>query len=273
MKSLPSNRWGGRSGEIFVSPTLKVTDWSSCLKVISSPCTSIRALTVLKNGLPKINETLGHVQRASAKLISEVRFRKFSINFKDKRSSFSRIFSLFTLDGYGKVALVLGMTTGSSTWTIGVGLFDFLRKKAPCPFVTSFQLPPPKVELSPSYETSAICLRDVFLDVILGNCSIGKSDNYNMSGPPPQEQTLLNRFYGSGCWNGRYCLSRSRALTISFNSATSGDTPEVEALVLTLATMALLRELRTLDLLSMMLEQSAGLLSKKLPPAAEFKES
>ncbi|GJW50645.1 hypothetical protein Tco_0091996 [Tanacetum coccineum] len=65
-------------------------------------------------------------------------------------------------------------------------------------------------------------------------------DNYDMSGQPP--------------------------------AATSGDTPEVEALVLTLATMALLRELRTLDLLSMMLEQSAGLLSKKLPPAAEFKK-
>ncbi|GJW96812.1 hypothetical protein Tco_0178620 [Tanacetum coccineum] len=42
-------------GEFFVSPTLKVTDWSSCLKVISSPCTSIKALAVLKNGLPKIN--------------------------------------------------------------------------------------------------------------------------------------------------------------------------------------------------------------------------
>ncbi|GJU95308.1 hypothetical protein Tco_1320064 [Tanacetum coccineum] len=74
---------------------------------------------------------------------------------------------------------------------------------------------------------------------------------------------------GAGTRIGDVCLSRSRARTISFNSATSGDTLEVEALVLTLATMALLRELRTLDLLSMMLEQSAGLLSKKLPPAAE----
>ncbi|GKD00874.1 hypothetical protein Tco_1171148 [Tanacetum coccineum] len=46
----------------------------------------------------------------------------------------------------------------------------------------------------------------------------------------------------SGAGAGDVCLSRSRALTISFNSATSGDTPEVEALVLTLATMALLRE-------------------------------
>ncbi|GJS31032.1 hypothetical protein Tco_0491652 [Tanacetum coccineum] len=46
----------------------------------------------------------------------------------------------------------------------------------------------------------------------------------------------------AGAGTGDVCLSRSRALTISFNSATSGDTPEVEALVLTLATMALLRE-------------------------------
>ncbi|GJR67930.1 hypothetical protein Tco_0013995 [Tanacetum coccineum] len=57
---------------------------------------------------------------------------------------------------------------------------------------------------------------------------------------------------------GDVCLSRSRARTISFNSETSGDTPEVEAFVLTLATMALLRELRTLDLLSMMLEHFSG---------------
>ncbi|GJR03452.1 hypothetical protein Tco_0526436 [Tanacetum coccineum] len=41
MKSLPSN--GVRVGEV----------------VISSPCTSIKALAVLKNGLPKINGTLG----------------------------------------------------------------------------------------------------------------------------------------------------------------------------------------------------------------------
>ncbi|GJT57294.1 hypothetical protein Tco_0992348 [Tanacetum coccineum] len=58
-------------------------------------------------------------RRASAKLSSKWRFRKISMNFKAKRSSFSRIFSLFTLDGYGKVVLVLGMTTGSSSWTIG----------------------------------------------------------------------------------------------------------------------------------------------------------
>ncbi|GJY47933.1 hypothetical protein Tco_0437889 [Tanacetum coccineum] len=86
-------------------------------------------------------------------------------------------------------------------------------------------------------------------------------------------QTLLNRLlWEQELGTGDVCLSRSRALTMSFNSAISGDTPEVEAFVLTLATIALLRELRTLDLLSMMLEQSAGLLSKKLPPAAEFKE-
>ncbi|GJU84094.1 hypothetical protein Tco_1291640 [Tanacetum coccineum] len=49
----------GRWENFFISPTLKVTDWSSCLKVIFSPCTSIKALAVLKNGLPKINWTLG----------------------------------------------------------------------------------------------------------------------------------------------------------------------------------------------------------------------
>ncbi|GJU99393.1 hypothetical protein Tco_1328664 [Tanacetum coccineum] len=55
-------------------------------------------------------------------------------------------------------------------------------------------------------------------------------------------QLCSTAFTGAGAGTGDVCLSRSRALTISFNSATSGDTPEVEALVLTLATMALLRE-------------------------------
>ncbi|GJR97203.1 hypothetical protein Tco_0269377 [Tanacetum coccineum] len=73
-------------------------------------------------------------RRASAKLSSKWRFRKISMNFKAKRSSFSRIFSLFTLDGYGKVALVLGMTTGSSTWTIGVGRLGNSVRKVTCPF-------------------------------------------------------------------------------------------------------------------------------------------
>ncbi|GJV47683.1 hypothetical protein Tco_1437895 [Tanacetum coccineum] len=36
----------------------------------------------------------------------------------------------------------------------------------------------------------------------------------------------------AGAGTGDVCLSRSRALTISFNSATSGDTPEVEALAI-----------------------------------------
>nr|GFC75255.1 hypothetical protein [Tanacetum cinerariifolium] len=53
----------------------------------------------------------------------------------------------------------------------------------------------------------------------------------------------------------------------------SSDTLEVEAVVLTLATTGLLREYRTLDLLSMIPKQSRGILSRKLPPAAEFKES
>nr|GFD05474.1 hypothetical protein [Tanacetum cinerariifolium] len=81
--------------------------------------------------------------------------------------------------------------------------------------------------------------------------------------------TLLNCFHGS---KRITFLSKSNALTISFNSATSGDMSEVEAAVLTLATTGLLREYRTLDLLSMMLKHSRGILSRKLPPAAEFKD-
>ncbi|GJU09087.1 hypothetical protein Tco_1125517 [Tanacetum coccineum] len=61
-----------------------------------------------------------------------------------------------------------------------------------------------------------------------------------MSGHHRRYKLAQTAFTGAGA--GDVCLSRSKALTISFNSATSGDTPEVEALVLTLVTMALLRD-------------------------------
>ncbi|GJT27384.1 hypothetical protein Tco_0907659 [Tanacetum coccineum] len=68
-------------------------------------------------------------------------------------------------------------------------------------------------------------------------------------------------------------LSWSKAFHIFFKLRISEEIPGVEVLALTLATTGLLRELRTLDLLSMILRQSRGILSKKLPPAAEFNES
>ncbi|GJZ99853.1 hypothetical protein Tco_0672404 [Tanacetum coccineum] len=83
---------------------------------------------------------------------------------------------------------------------------------------------------------------DVILDVI---SVIVVSVSWTVTidvGPPQVTQLCSTAFTGAGAGTGDVCLSRSRALTISFNSATSGDTPEVEALVLTLATMALLRE-------------------------------
>ncbi|GJR90417.1 hypothetical protein Tco_0214428 [Tanacetum coccineum] len=102
-------------------------------------------------------------------------------------------------------------------------------------------------------------------------------DNYDIEWAPTAVKTFAQHaLYGSGSWKLKRMSAcpENRALTISFNSATSEILREVESgSVSLLATMALLRELRTLDLLSMMLEQSAGLLSKKLPPAAEFKES
>ncbi|GJR77057.1 hypothetical protein Tco_0089422 [Tanacetum coccineum] len=58
-----------------------------------------------------------------------------------------------------------------------------------------------------------------------------------------------------------------------FCSATSDETAEVEELVLTLATTALLHDWQTLYMLSMIFRHSRGILSRKLPPAAEFNES
>ncbi|GJX38746.1 hypothetical protein Tco_0252049 [Tanacetum coccineum] len=77
----------------------------------------LRSMSFVVQKLSDIGANLGMCRRASAKLSSKWRFRKISMNFKAKRSSFSRIFSLLTLDGYGKLIFVLGMTTGSSTWT------------------------------------------------------------------------------------------------------------------------------------------------------------
>ncbi|GJZ20992.1 hypothetical protein Tco_0558031 [Tanacetum coccineum] len=58
---------------------------------------------------------------------------------------------------------------------------------------------------------------------------------YDMKGHHHRTTTFSTFFTGAGAGTGigDVCLSRSRARTISFNSETSGDTPEVEALVLT----------------------------------------
>nr|GFA39458.1 DNA/RNA polymerases superfamily protein [Tanacetum cinerariifolium] len=66
---------------------------------------------------------------------------------------------------------------------------------------------------------------------------------------------------------------RSNALTMSLSSATSDEMAGVEEFEFTLVTTALARDCRTFDLLSMIFKQSEGILSKKLPPTAEFNES
>nr|GFA97163.1 hypothetical protein [Tanacetum cinerariifolium] len=66
---------------------------------------------------------------------------------------------------------------------------------------------------------------------------------------------------------------RSNALTMSLSSATSDEMAGVEEFEFTLATTALARDCQTFDLLSIIFKQSEGILSKKLPPAAEFNES
>ncbi|GJY30522.1 hypothetical protein Tco_0414017 [Tanacetum coccineum] len=201
-------------------------------------------------------------RRASAKLSSKWRFRKFSMNFKAKRSSFSRIFSLFTLDGYVK-CFGLGMTM---VHQLGYQRLDvywyFVRKHSV--LVTRLKLPPTGDGIcGPSYETPLWCIPTILVlfwfqrsDCWLGCCVAGRKTGGLISfaicggcsrtlryewAPPQVTQLCSTALTGAGAGTGDVCLSRSRALTISFNSATSGDTPEVEALALTLATMALLR--------------------------------
>ncbi|GJV87688.1 hypothetical protein Tco_1531626 [Tanacetum coccineum] len=150
MKSLPSMIEVGEVGinyrsskvvefpveKFFVSPTLKVTVWSSCLKVIFSPCTSIKALAVLKNGLPKINGTLG------VDII--VNYHKISRKIEE--------WPLIDAAPYRpgpSIHPILGnhtaMTTGSSTFGLlgWLDVFGTSVRKPPYPFVSLFsQLPP-----------------------------------------------------------------------------------------------------------------------------------
>ncbi|GJU28859.1 hypothetical protein Tco_1172448 [Tanacetum coccineum] len=87
-----------------------------------------------------------------------------------------------------------------------------------------------------SFCSFSTTLRDVFLDEISVNDANGSADQLRYEWAPPQVTQLCSTaFTGAGAGIGDICLSRSRALTMSFNSATSGDTPEVEVLVLTLA--------------------------------------
>ncbi|GJV30827.1 hypothetical protein Tco_1391227 [Tanacetum coccineum] len=68
--------------------------------------------------------------------------------------------------------------------------------------------------------------------------------------PKLEVEAWLDFDFGEGSWNWRCLLSRSRALTISFNAATWEDNSEVvESLVLIFSTMALLRDVtKTLEL-------------------------
>ncbi|GJR43461.1 hypothetical protein Tco_1311564 [Tanacetum coccineum] len=105
---------GWENEKFFVSPTLKITDLSSCLKVICSSCTSIKALPVLKNGLPKINRTLGF----------GIIVNYTKSGWKVEGSTFTKLLSAMPggsgdrIDGYGKVVLALHETR-SSIGTIG----------------------------------------------------------------------------------------------------------------------------------------------------------
>ncbi|GJR67617.1 hypothetical protein Tco_0013682 [Tanacetum coccineum] len=157
----------------------------------------------------------------------EVEIRKIYMNFKAKRSSFSWIFSLFTLDGYAPCPLLPSVST--STTGGGSPLYE-----TPLLVVIAFN--------SPFGLAMVLLGREPELEVEA--CS----QNHFLTHPKLDELEL------AGAGTGDVCLSRSRALTISFNSAQhlylGEDTSEAEeSLVLTLATMAVaLEERRTLEL-------------------------
>ncbi|GJT42734.1 hypothetical protein Tco_0951449 [Tanacetum coccineum] len=109
-ENLPGSLILGKSGNVF---RMTAEQFSLTGVLVKS-----KILSLLFKSFLNIGANLGMCRRASAKLSSKWRFRKISMNFKAKRSSFSQTFSLFTLDGYGKVVLALGMDNGLQFGTI-----------------------------------------------------------------------------------------------------------------------------------------------------------
>ncbi|GJU18170.1 hypothetical protein Tco_1146136 [Tanacetum coccineum] len=94
--------------------------------------------------------------------------------------------------------------------------------KSPCPLLPRFQLPPPEVEFEVHHMKHASG-GDCFQFTLW----VSNAGQLRYEWAPPQVTQLCSTaFTGAGTGTGDVCLSRSRALTISFNSATSGDTLE-----------------------------------------------
>ncbi|GKA10301.1 hypothetical protein Tco_0689734 [Tanacetum coccineum] len=167
----------------------------------------------------------------------------------------------------------LGMTTGSSTWTIGgwTSLYYPLGRHRP---------------LSPSVSTSTIGrwnLRGEFGCVLHGRknrCLIwfanGVADGKLEIPWFKLAAAALRDYSGSvaGTWNlEKFCLSRSRALTISFNSSTSGDTPGRGSARTHFSNNGRCFGRTELGLALDDAEQSSGPFVQKVTPAAEFTET
>ncbi|GKA64012.1 hypothetical protein Tco_0763618 [Tanacetum coccineum] len=196
-------------------------------------------------------------RRASAKLSSKWRFRKISMNFKAKRSSFSRIFSLFTLDGYGKVVLALGMTTGSSAWTIG-GWTSLVLSLGSTPF-------PTVLVLVSNYLNVGLVV--VFMEENHGGLNLVSPSvadvTTGISLVEMLRLLLANLFLD---------VIIVELLTISFNSQHRENTPRWKRSYY-LQQWLCFGSYELLDLLSMIALSISGPFGKKLPPAAKFKES
>ncbi|GJU79810.1 hypothetical protein Tco_1282175 [Tanacetum coccineum] len=117
------------------------------------------------------------------------------------------------------------------------------------------------------------CLRDIFLNIISINIASGGWTSLVGMSTTASNTTFLNRFDRSRSGTMIFLIKELAFTNYLSHSATSEEIPVVECARTYFCNIGLLRELRTLDLLSMILRQSRGILSKKLPPAAEFNES
>ncbi|GJS38227.1 hypothetical protein Tco_0563270 [Tanacetum coccineum] len=109
---------------------------------------------------------------------------------------------------------------------------------------------------------------NVLLNVVSINIAIGGWTVFIRMSTSTSYTTLLDRFYGCGSLG--FLLSISIVLHIFLvqnpsvvRAATSGEIPGVDEFELTMQRLPCSSELRTLDLLSIILKHSRGILSKK----------
>ncbi|GJU93531.1 hypothetical protein Tco_0738884 [Tanacetum coccineum] len=244
----------------------------------SLPCTSINALAVLKKVYPKINGTTGSgyhsplpqnlLEREGSNLTKDAHLRLCrGSGAIDRSQSAKHQLGSGESEKFPMKSKLKGMTTGFlSHGLIGVGRLLY------CPLGST---PYPRLYGIVSNDSDCglvvVCMGgNRWSDLVLPSVG-GRYPEF--LGSKFAAAAAITYSCDTGAGTGRCLLAKVSSSHNVFNSATSGDTPEVEALVLTLETMALLWELRTLTALDDALSNQRPFFQKVATTSAEFKRS